>query len=289
MNMKKIHTLDLQGLDNNISDRDKLIIKKYYQEDFEGHDHKFFELVYVMEGTALHTLNGLQTTVKKGDYFIVDLGSVHSYTESKNLTLINCLFLPEIIDETLKGSYSFDELMHGCLLRYNKLYLGQTSANRIFHDGDLSILALLQGMMKEYEEKQVGYNDVFRCRLLEILIKTMRNIVKNEQAKSKSTSIYDAIQFIHANYPSKNILEQYSKEYHFTSQYISRRFKAETGYTFSKYLQKVRIEKACELLASTDQTIVDIAEKVGYYDIKYFNDLFKRMLKMTPSEYRKLA
>lgn len=287
--MKKAYTLDLQGLDNDISDRDKLIIKKYYQQDLEGHDHKFYELVYVMEGSAIHTLNGVSTIVSVGDYFIVDLGSVHSYTESENLTLINCLFLPEIIDETLKGCCSFDELMHGCLLRYNKLYLGQTSANRIFHDGDLSILGLLQGMLKEYEEKQVGYNDVFRCRLLEVLIKTMRNIVTNEQAKSKSTTISDAIQFIHANYRSKNILEQYCKEYHFTTQYISRRFKAETGYTFSKYLQKVRIEKACELLACTDKMITDIAEKVGYYDIKYFNDLFKSMIKVTPSEYRKLA
>ncbi len=287
--MRNLHIIDLQGLDDNMSNRDKLVIKTYQQLDLEGHEHNFFELAYVTEGSTIHTLNDVSYTLSVGDYFIVDYGSVHSYSESNNLTLINCLFLPEVIDDTLKGCCSFDELVHGCLLRYYKLYLGQTSANRIFHDEDGRILQLLSGMMKEYQEKQVGYTDIFRCRLLEILIITMRNIVDNDSITTKNTTILDTIQFINSHYRRKNILAEFCKQYHFTPQYISRRFKSETGFTVSKYLQKVRIEKCCELLASTDMAISEIAGEVGYNDIKFFNEIFKRMLKMSPSEYRKLA
>lgn len=287
--MRKVHILELQGLDDNLSERDKLVVKTYHHLDLEGHEHNFFELAYVIEGSTTHTLNDVSSTLSVGDYFIVDYGSVHSYSGSENLTLINCLFLPEVIDDTLKGCCSFDELVHGCFLRYYKLYLGQTSVNRVFHDVDGRILQLLKGMMNEYQEKLIGYTDIFRCRLLEILIITMRSIVDNNSISTKNTTILDAIEFINSHYQRKNILAEFCKRYHFTPEYISRRFKSETGFTVSKYLQKVRIEKCCELLACTDMNISDIAGEVGYHDIKFFNEIFRRMLNMSPSEYRKLA
>lgn len=270
-----------------LNQADKFVIKTCYQEDVVTHDHNFFELVYVVGGSTLHTLNGSCSSLGLGDYFIVDYGSEHSYEQSKNLTLVNCLFYPEIIDDTLKDCCSFDDLLHVCLLRYYKLYSGKTSANQIFHDYDGRVLHLITGMMKEYEEKKVGYAEIFRNRLLEILILLMRNVIIQDLSV-KNDTILEVIQYINRNYCISGALSKFCELHHYSPQYISRKFKQETGFTFSEYLQKVRIEKSCELLAGSNLTVADIAETVGYSDLKSFNNLFKRMIKITPRDYRKM-
>ena len=58
--------------------------------------------------------------------------------------------------------------------------------------------------------------------------------------------------------------------------------------TFREYVQKTRIEKCCDLLTGSDMPINEIARFVGYDDMQFFHTVFKRLLHMTPKEYRKL-
>lgn len=285
--MEKKSTLDLKQIA--LGNTEKLVMMPCSQDDTEGHDHRFFELVYVTSGTCVHTLNDVSSDLKAGDYFFVDYGSVHCYSQSRNLNLINCLFLPAIIDDTLHGCHSFDALIQGCLIRYYTPSLMQTPANRIFHDKDSRVLQLLTGMSEEYREKRPGYTEIFRCRLIEILILTLRGIVKSSVGTTKNKTVLDAVQFVDRNYREHITLGMFCQEHHFSLQYISRKFKQETGITFREYLQKVRIEKSCELLAGSDLRIWEIASSVGYDDIKFFNSMFKKLVMMSPREYRKLT
>lgn len=281
---QKEYTMELNEV--GIRDSDKLVVLPYEQGDVGIHDHHFFELVYITGGSAVHTLNDIRGRVRAGDYFIVDYGSVHSYTECRDFTLINCLFLPEIIDDTLAGCHSFDTLMRVCLIRYYKQYFGLTPVNRIFHDADGRILELLGGIQREYAQKRVGYVEIFRCRLMELLILTMRSIVHEDRQAVKSTAVLEAIRFLDANYYDRAVLSRFCREYHYSLQYISRRFRQETGMTAREYLQKVRIEKSCELLAGSDMRIQEIAQSVGYEDVKFYGSVFRRLLNMSPREYR---
>ena len=285
--MEREYTLgaDIVG----IKDSEKLVVMPFAQEDMEKHNHHFFELAYITGGSAVHTLNDVRGAVKRGDYFIVDYGSPHSYTECRELTLINCLFLPEIIDDTLEGCRSFDALMRVCLIRYYKQYFGLTPVNRIFHDEDGRILELLTGIQREYTEKRVGYTEIFRCRLLELLILTMRSIVREDRTTGKSTVILEAIRFLDGNYAERAVLGRFCEEHHYSLQYISRKFRQETGVTAREYLQKLRIEKSCSLLAGSDLTIQEIAQAVGYEDEKFYRTLFHRLLNMSPREYRTMS
>ena len=70
-------------------------------------------------------------------------------------------------------------------------------------------------------------------------------------------------------------------------QYFSFYFKKNTGETFSTYLQKARLEKACELLKNTDIKIAAIAEMVSYKTSTSFFKYFFEQYHMTPAEYRK--
>ena len=266
----------------------KLVMMRYQQNDFQEHDHHFFELVYVTSGTAEHTLNGSRSILKPNDFFFIDLGSYHSFEHAKNLELINCLFLPEFIDETLQGCDSLDALLHSSMIRYSRLTVGQTWADRIFHDESGKIGTLLSEMVDEYEHKQFGSNEIFRCHLKEILIFTLRMLVQPAKAYSDSI-INEVISFANKHYQEPLTLQTFCDQTHYNLSYISRRFKQETGMTFREYVQKTRIEKSCELLAGSDMTVSEIARAVGYDDIQFFHSVFKRLLHMTPKEYQKLS
>lgn len=280
--MKKGYTLELEG------HAEKLVMMNLAQQDIQDHDHHFFELAYVTGGTAEHALNGRHSFLKKGDYFIIDYGSSHRYENCRELTLINCLFLPEIIDETLEGCQSLEQLLHACLIRYYRMTVGEPWADRIFHDEDGRVGKLLAGMVEEYGKKELGCEEIFRCRLTEVLILTLRRLVLDQHRRPASTAVEEAVRFVDRHYPESISLQAFCEKKHYSMTYISRRFKQETGMTFREYVQKVRMEKCCELLAGSDMPVTEVARAVGYEDMQFFHGVFKKFLHMTPREYRKI-
>ncbi|MGD8176827.1 GlxA family transcriptional regulator [Marinimicrobium sp. ARAG 43.8] len=88
------------------------------------------------------------------------------------------------------------------------------------------------------------------------------------------------------NYPRAIALSQVAQRFGFSNRTLNRRFKAATGQTPLEYLQEIRINNARDLLKTSNLTIGEIAEKVGYQDTGYFTGLFKKQLTTTPREYR---
>ena len=71
------------------------------------------------------------------------------------------------------------------------------------------------------------------------------------------------------------------------SYYFSAFFKKNTGENFKDYVNRVRIEHAVPLLISTDMKTYEIAENVGFGDIRVFNSAFQKIYRETPGNYRK--
>lgn len=67
---------------------------------------------------------------------------------------------------------------------------------------------------------------------------------------------------------------------------LNRRFKTATDQSPLQYLQEIRINTARDLLKTSNLSINEVAEKVGYQDSGYFTTLFKKQLATTPKEYR---
>lgn len=68
--------------------------------------------------------------------------------------------------------------------------------------------------------------------------------------------------------------------------YISKRFKEETGETFTDYTHRLRMKKAVTLLADTNYKVGRISKELGYKDSSYFIRVFKREFNQTPHEFR---
>lgn len=110
-----------------------------------------------------------------------------------------------------------------------------------------------------------------------------------EQRKSSdSRAVRIAKEYIASNYGGNLTLEEVAEKAGLSTAYFSLRFKKETGNSFSDYLLTVRIKAARDLLEHTDDTVACIAQNVGYRDVKYFSRLFRKMVGVHPSKYRKL-
>lgn len=71
-------------------------------------------------------------------------------------------------------------------------------------------------------------------------------------------------------------------------EHIARVFKEEYGESVVNYIARVRIERAQKMLKTTTYRIADIAHRVGYEDEKYFCRVFRKVVGMSPAEYRKV-
>lgn len=84
-------------------------------------------------------------------------------------------------------------------------------------------------------------------------------------------------------------LEQLAQNLNYSTAYLSRLIKKETGSTFSELLQELRIQKAKDLLRKSEVKINSVAVQTGYSDISYFISVFKKKTGVTPNEYRSLS
>lgn len=95
------------------------------------------------------------------------------------------------------------------------------------------------------------------------------------------------VKYINSNYSSDISLKSLSASFNANAAYLGRLFREETGEMFSSYINRIRVEKAKELMLNTRLGIDEIALKVGYSNPKYFYDIFKRICGVNPLQYKR--
>lgn len=93
-------------------------------------------------------------------------------------------------------------------------------------------------------------------------------------------------EYLNEHYMENLSRDDIAERFHFSSSYFSIMFKKSFDVTFSEYLTKIRMEKAAEMLINGNETVSEIAGRVGYNDVKYFLRVFKKFYRCTPKDYR---
>ena len=258
------------------------------------HGHTFIEIVYFDAGGGFHCVNGQYYSIKKGDVFLVPPGVEHFYTkdvvnsEYSGTKVINLIFNDDIFDEIDKGQ----GFIKGLYAYYAKgVY--QTSIQPLdclfCSDFDHVIYDLLQSIKHEQETKDVGYWVVMEANLKTLIAIIFRRhlIEKNERLILSHQGIaMHIVTMIEQNYKDTPKIVDIANKFGFSESSIRRIFKEETGVSFWKFVQQVRIKAACRYLVEGNLSVETVMEKVGMSDKKQFYELFKREVGMTPKEYK---
>lgn len=113
-------------------------------------------------------------------------------------------------------------------------------------------------------------------------------LLLEQQRNGATRPIRVARQYVQQHYSEPITLEQVCEAAGFSASYFSALFKKETGEGFVKYLTRVRMEHAKELLQQTNLPVAEICTRVGYNDLKHFTQTFKKETSLSPGQYRKL-
>ncbi|MBQ8956005.1 MAG: helix-turn-helix transcriptional regulator, partial [Lachnospiraceae bacterium] len=92
-------------------------------------------------------------------------------------------------------------------------------------------------------------------------------------------------EYINCHYMEHISLKDTADECGVSESYLCRNLKIDTGETFVNLLNKIRIQKAIELLKEKNLKVYEIAEVVGYSNYAYFYQMFKKVTGCTPTEY----
>ena len=150
-------------------------------------------------------------------------------------------------------------------------------------------------MNRIYAESQNGkYIDERECESAEELLVEYKNasmffgMLKNKLVFDEAAKLMEQIrEYIDCHYMENLTAAALGNEIGISQGYLSQLIKKETGKTYSELIQQKKLEKAKELLRYSEKTVGEIAQETGYSDYYYFTKTFKRLTKMTPSEYRK--
>lgn len=279
-----MHDHDIKFFRSRIADG-QIHIMHLLQKDRALHRHTFFELVYILEGSATHWVGQDAAPLRSGDYFIIDPGSEHSYRDVEGLELINCLFLPAYIDRALGECPSLSSLLSNRVLRFG-VPVDIRAADRIFHDSDGTVGRLIRQMEWEYNAHHTGCMEMLRCYLTQVLVCAIRASEEAERTRIRHDATTAVVTYLQQHYAQPLSLEQLSRNFGYTPQYLSSLFHKDTGMTIRVFLQRLRVEEACRLMGNRAFSLSQIAQAVGYSDLKHFSKVFRRHKGISPREYR---
>ena len=115
----------------------------------------------------------------------------------------------------------------------------------------------------------------------------LSNEIQQKQKQVRHKTASRLLDYIQENFcDNKLSLKQISETFGMHESYISNVFKNALGENLSVYIERLRIEKACDMVKNTDMKIQEIADAVGYTSDASFRRAFKKITGVSPLEYR---
>ncbi|QGQ94342.1 AraC family transcriptional regulator [Paenibacillus psychroresistens] len=250
------------------------------------HDHDFVEITYVSEGTGIHYIDNQTINVKKGDLFYIPLGVSHIFrpsntSEKDSLIVYNCIFRESLFDFLQNGAFP----QVGAL----KLTRLNPAINRWMHfkEHTHEFRDLFTALLWEHDLKPLGHEAMLFALFIQLLLLLERREEgSNASSDSGARRLDVALEYMRDHLHESLTLPIVSKLMNIGERQLQRLIKKATGQTFIQWLQGERISKSCELLLKTTDKIPEIAQQVGFQDLKHFHRLFKSKTGVTPNAVR---
>lgn len=260
------------------------------------HAHSFIEIAYIEKGNGMHQVNQQLSRVKRGDFFIINTHIPHSFLSTSKqdepLTVINCIFSPEFIDNALLGCTDFIEAFYHFFFENFVVSDGEEPNFLSFSDtSPFRFESLFTEMLSEYEKQLPGWQTVIKSCLTTFIIQVLRagqNSAAGENlSDGRRRIVENTILYIREHYKQDIRLDEMAANVYLSPSYLSRMFKQYTNQTLTQFIQNERIDAVLQGLSTTDKSIEVLADESGYRDMKTFYKAFRQITGTTPGIYRK--
>lgn len=251
--------------------------------------HDYFEIVYVVENAMDIDLGEKSITLKSGDVCFISPGIRHSPHVMEKTIALQMIVRKSTFHQEFFRCLTGNSVISDFFL--NALYLQNHGSVLVFHmNSDEEIKSIFFTMYQENYNKNARYqiiiNSFFEILLCHLLRCDSFNTEIKQICQGDDSRITQILQYIENN--SKRItIADLSQKFHLSRPYLSKYITSKTGKSFSAILQEIRLEKAHNMLCSSNLRVEDIADAVGYHNVEHFIRLFKHKYYKTPNQFRK--
>lgn len=230
-----------------------------------AHYHSTYELYYLDAGNRTYLVDDKFFSITAGDFVLIKPYVIHRTTGGYSLrTLID---------------FSLDFLQKTYTPAATKHWL-KCFDNVTIHPPE-TLLPELKNIMLSMSKTN---NPIDFASDLGMLLRKLSQCTPDNQFDKRMSTV---INYIHQNFSEIQSIDEIAEQLYISKYHLSKLFKEATGTTLIDYLNSVKIKNACEYLKTTNKNMMEIANICGFNEPAYFSNVFHKVMRISPTEYRK--
>lgn len=248
------------------------------------HWHRELEILYILNGHATVNMEGKEYHVNPLDAIVMDYSKVHEVIYELPQTMGICIHISR---QLLYRYLPNPELI--------EIHCSGETLTKEQQDAYARLCEILKNLTVLYVNQKKTYqlrSTAFILEILAILLESFSAPITKTVSENRIGNmerLEEICDFVEHHYQEEITLGEAAEEIGLNKEYFCRFFKQNTGTSFIKYVNQVRINHIYQDLLCTDDSIQDIMEKHGFYNQKLFYRMFKERYECTPREMRNMA
>lgn len=256
----------------------------------DKHKHDYAELLYVSDGSLSQHVCGKDIDMRTGDVCLINSECMH-YESFEEDTFVIRLEISDMIIDALISNSMADEQAVDYIKELRKVLKNSESIHFASKDNyDNQLKDMLTALISECGVADMASAYICQGLMLRILwrLGTVYEYAQSRYIRKKINWLLhqEITDFIEDNMKDVTI-DMLVERFGYQEDYFNRFLKAQTGMTFTEYLQDCRLNKSAILLKEDSMDVDEIIKEVGYRNKGYFYRIFTEKYNMTPAKFRK--
>ncbi len=245
-----------------------------------AHFHPEWELLYVMDQPLMITSKGTMQKVLPGEMILFNPLEAHEFRkDSQSCTAFFLQFSPQLFSMAYP--------------RIDYLFFDhQRISDDLGAEQKKRVSSLLFRMMDSYLSEREGYQLACLSDCAEVLrllyLNLPQHVLSSEEIdirEKRTARLSRFLKYVDENYMHKIRLADFAESEKMSLAYMSVFIRNELGQTFQEYVNTVRFNAACKMIAAGDMSMQNVCLASGFSDYRYFSGEFRRRKAMTPEQY----
>lgn len=250
------------------------------------HFHNCLEIGLCESDSGTIEFFGRKVPFKKDDVTIIAKDVAHTTYSTKG-TNSKWSYIFVNVQELIEPYFPLDIISNND--DFNNLLMNFNSVLTKEEHKDINYLVKL--IIEEMKNKRENFQYTVRGLVLALVMKLMNYYADNREAHANnaqnSLTIAPAINYIRSNYMDNFPMDDLALMCNMSPTHFRRTFHAIMGYGSLEYLNRIRITHAQGYLRTSEMSILEISEEIGFQSVSSFNRHFNDIVGMTPTQYRK--
>mgnify|MGYP002624449698 CR=1 FL=1 len=258
------------------------------------HHHHFFEAVYVVKGSCVNFINGTALPLTAGDLCILAPDTIHALSVFDDEADVRNIMLKKSTFESAFLSLMKDNDLLSTFFRRTFFSEHSETPWMLFHTGaDEQVQALVLSIYRE-ANGSAPYKRRMLSALISMFFITLIRDHENDveipamQQASVEENFMFMMLYLQEHFATVT-LSDFARLFNYSERQIQRIVKQATGLSFIENVQKLRMERAAQLLTDSKKSIASIAEECGYASLNNFRAIFRHAYGMSPQDFRAQA